>query len=318
MNLTLPPPTLAGVPVAVSVTLKAKGAPLPGASLALGLNGKNLLLLTDAQGNAQYKLKRDTPPGTYPVSVAYAGDSTKMILPAKATGQLTVLPRVGTAITLSLPPATMFDQEVPISAVLTAGGAPLADASLNLSIDGIHKLDLLSDANGAVSYRVSRGILPGAPSVNLTYHGDQSIAIAAASADGTLTILPPVKTWIDLGLPQPTKAGEKMTVEVTLHSDNGLLSHRAVHLSIDGKPKLELITDDSGQARLDISRSTPAATYAIAADFLGDRPGGLAASNQTGTMTILPLSFSVQTVPATSHVTPAAWTAKHARGMPLG
>jgi hypothetical protein len=302
LSLTLPPPTLAGLQVTVSVALKSKKAPIAGASLTLGVNGQNLVLQTDAHGAVVYSLQRDTPPGTYPVTASYSGNSVQRILPANATGELTVLPRIGTAISLSLPPATMFDQEVPISAVLSAGGVPLAGDPLNLSIDGVHKLDLIADPNGAVTYKLSRGTPPGAHAIGLTYHGNQKIGIAPATASGTITILPPIKTWIGLSLPQPTKAGQKMTLTASLQSDNGPLRRHAVHISIDGKPKLGLITDDSGNAHLDISRSTPAGTYTIGAEFQGDRPTGLSPSSNTGTMTILPLSFSVQTVPAIAGV----------------
>lgn len=302
LSLTLPPPTLAGLQVTVAVALKAKQAPIAGASLTLGVNGQNLVLQTNARGAVAYGLRRDTPPGTYPVTASYLGDSVRRILPANATGELTVLPRIGTAISLSLPPGTMFDQEVPISAVLSAGGVPLAGDTLNLSIDGVHKLDLIADTNGAVTYKLSRGTPPGAHAIGLSYHGNQTIGIAPATASGTITILPPIKTWISLSLPQPTKAGEKMTVTASLHSDNGPLRRHAVHISIDGKPKLGLITDDSGTAHLDIARSTPAGTYTIGAEFHGDRPTGLLPSSNTGTMTILPLSFDVQTVPAISGV----------------
>jgi hypothetical protein len=89
-----------------------------------------------------------------------------------------------------------------------------------------------------------------------------------------------------------------MAMAATLQSDRGPLRRRAVHISIDGKPKLGLITDDSGRAHLDISRSTPAGAYSIGAEFHGDRPTGLSPSSSAGTMTILPLNFKVQTVPA--------------------
>jgi hypothetical protein len=302
LSLTLPPPTLAGLQVSLSVALKSPQAPIAGASVTLGVDGQNLVLQTNTQGAVDYSLRRDTPPGTYPVTATYAGDSVHRILPATATGQVTVLPRIGTAISLSLPPATMFDQEVPISAVLSAGGVPLAGDTINLAIDGVHKLDLIADPNGTVTYKLSRGTPPGAHAIGFTYHGNAKIGIAPATASGTITILPPIKTWIGLSLPPPTKAGQKMTLTASLQSDNGPLRRHAVHISIDGKPKLGLITDDSGIAHLDISRSTPAGTYTIAAEFHGDRNTGLSPSNSTGTMTILPLSFNVQTVPALAGV----------------
>jgi len=302
MSLTLPPPTLAGLQMTLSVTLTSPSAPIAGAAVTLGVFGQNLVMYTGSQGTFAYNIRRDTPPGTYPVTATYAGDSVRMILPANAAGAVTVLPRIGTAISLSLPPATMFDQEVPISAILTAGGVPLAGDTLNLSIDGVHKLDLIADANGAVAYKLSRGTPPGAHAIDLVYHGNAAIGVAPASASGTITILPPIKTWVNLSLPQPTKAGQKMTLTVSLQSDNGPLRRHAVHISIDGKPKLGLITDDSGTAHLDISRSTPAGTYTIGADFQGDRPTGLSPSSNTDTMTILPLSFGVQTVPAMAGV----------------
>jgi hypothetical protein len=302
LSLTLPPPTLAGLPVDVSMALKSTAGPISDASLTLAVNGQNANVRTDAQGAVVYSIPGDTPPGTYPVTATYSGDSVHRILPANATGELTVLPRIGTAISMSLPPATMFDQEVPISAILTAGGVPLAGDTVNLSIDGVHKLDLIADASGAVTYKLSRGTLPGAHVIGLTYNGNQKIGIATAKAHGTINILPPIKTWIGLSLPQPTKAGQKITLTANLQSDNGPLRRKAVHISIDGKSKLGLITDDSGTAHLDISRSTPAGTYAIGAEFHGDRPTGLSPSSSLGTMTILPLSFNLQTVPAMAGV----------------
>jgi len=302
MSLTLPPPTLAGLQMTLSATLTSPAAPIAGAAVTLGVLGQNLVMYTSPQGTITYSLRRDTPPGTYPVTVTYPGDSVRMILPTNAAGAVTVLPRIGTAISLSLPPATMFDQEVPISAILTAGGVPLAGDTLNLSIDGVHKLDLIADPNGAVTYKISRGTPPGAHAIDFSYHGNAAIGVAPASASGTITILPPIKTWVNLSLPQPTKAGQKMTLTASLQSDNGPLKRNAVHISIDGKPKLELITDDSGNAHLDITRSTPAGTYTIGAEYHGDRPIGLAPSSSTGTMTILPLSFDLQTVPALAGV----------------
>ena len=302
LSLTVPPPTLAAVPMDVSLVLKSGAGPIAGAVVTLSVNGQNADVRTDAQGTLVHTLRRDLPPGAYPVTATYPGDSVHRILPASATGVVTVLPRIGTAFSLSLPPATMFDQEVPISAILSAGGAPLATETVNLSIDGVHKLDLISDPNGAVTYKISRGTAPGAHAIGLTYHGDRQVGIAPATASGTITILPPIKTWIGLSLPPPTKAGQKMTLTANLQSDNGPLRRHAVHISIDGKPKLGLITDDSGNAHLDISRSTPAGTYTIGAEFHGDRPTGLSPSTNTGTMTILPLSFNVQTVPAMAGV----------------
>src|SRR6202022_2034300 len=98
------------------------------------------------------------------------GAGVARILPASATGVVTVLPRIGTAFSLSLPPATMFDQEVPISAILSAGGAPLATETVNLSIDGVHKLDLISDPTGAATSKLSPATAPGRTAIGLANH----------------------------------------------------------------------------------------------------------------------------------------------------
>jgi len=124
-------------------------------------------------------------------------------------------------------------------------------------------------------------------------------ALAAdPSASGTTRM---VNTLIVLKLPEPTKAGQKISILATLRSNSGPVSNETLHLFLDGD-RTGLRTNTNGTAEFHVKRSTPAGLHAITVQYHGNQPRSLAPASASGALTILPLTAVLQTAPALSGV----------------
>jgi hypothetical protein len=198
---------------------------------------------------------------------------------------------------LTLPLAALDGDAVRLHASLHAGTRPLSDSALQLSVNGAYRLDLVTGPDGSVVYNFAH-LRVGSNLVSLTYRGDHSRGLSAASAQANIRIRPLTSSALKVNAPPPTRAGQRASISLSLDSPIGPVDNAPLVVTLNGKQMHEVVTDRNGQAHLDVSRSTPAGTYDIEAAFAGDRGRGLEGSSAAAVIKLLPLQLTLQTLPA--------------------
>jgi hypothetical protein len=198
---------------------------------------------------------------------------------------------------LTLPLAALDGDSVRLRASLHSGSRPLSDATLQLFVNGAYRLDLVTGPDGSASYNFSH-LRVGSNLVSVSYRGDHSRGLSAASADATIRIRAMTPSSLKVSAPPPTRAGQKASITLSLESAVGPVDNAPILVTLSGKQLHEVVTDHNGQAHLDVSRSTAAGTYDIGAAFAGDRGRGLEGSSAAAVIKLLPLQLTLQTLPA--------------------
>jgi hypothetical protein len=190
-------------------------------------------------------------------------------------------------------------QQAVLSVHLGTARGPVSRATVHVFINGNHAFGLRTNLAGNAQYKFRRTMAPGSYTILVVYKGSHPKGAQPAQASTTLTILAPNATVLTISPLSPITAGEEAKVTVKLADAGGSpLGHHAVHLSVNGQPKTVLDTAADGTATYRFSRATPAGDYALSADFKGVRPHGLLPSSAQATLSVLPLTLTVQTLPA--------------------
>ena len=205
--------------------------------------------------------------------------------------------QVPVTLGLNLPLAALDGDPVRLRADLHAGSRALPDSTLQLSVNGAYRLDLVTGADGSVAYNFAH-LRVGSNLVSLTFGGDRSRGLAAASAQATIRIRALTPSSLKVNAPAPTRVGQRASISLSLESGVGSVDNAPLEVTLNGKPLHQVVTDKDGQAHLEISRSTPAGTYNIGATFAGDRGRGLEGSSAAAVIKLLPLQLTLQTLPA--------------------
>lgn len=188
ISLRLPGATRAGQYLPVTATLSSGGAPVANAVLHLTYAGRSSSHRTNGAGVVNFRLRRNLPPGSYTVTVTYRGNSLHG--PASASGTITVLPLLGTTLSLSVPPTTQTGQHMEIHVTLLTSAGALRKAPVHLLFNGSKVATLETDGSGNATYRLRRSFPAGSYTVTAVYHGNRPRGINPASATASLTILP--------------------------------------------------------------------------------------------------------------------------------
>jgi hypothetical protein len=188
ISLTLPGTARTGQYVPVTASLSSGGAPVANAVLHLAYAGRSASRKTNGSGVVYFRLRRNLPPGSYTVTVTYRGNSLHG--PASASGVITVLPLLGTTLSLSVPPTAQAGQHMEIHVTLLTSAGALRRAPVHLLFNGSRVATLQTDGSGNATYRFRRSFPAGTYTVTAVYHGNRPRGIDPASASASLTILP--------------------------------------------------------------------------------------------------------------------------------
>ncbi len=200
---------------------------------------------------------------------------------------------------ISVPGVVGFAQEAPVTVTLKDGNTPLPNEVIHLSVNGRHRADLRTDGRGVAQYRFPRTSVPGTYRIVASFDGDASRQVSPAQVSATLIIARPRSTTVALDVPPPTKTGQQLRINVTLTSVSGSLAGQTVRVTVGSIRALDLIIKDpAGATHLTLDRNTPAGTYTVTATYHGNRRLSLSPASATQTLTVLPLSLTVQTLPA--------------------
>jgi hypothetical protein len=131
------------------------------------------------------------------------------------------------------------------------------------------------------------------PAVGLALAASVLLGAAPASAAPSVA-----GTQLALTLPPPTRTGQAAALTGSLVARGAPLARAAVHVMVDGVPTLTLQTRSDGSFLYRFPRSTPAGSHAVVVWYHGSQPLGLAPASASGTLTLLPLTLTLRTLPA--------------------
>jgi len=264
-----------GDPAALSATLvDATGAPLGSRPVTLTMGSQSCSATTDLSGSASCTIVVTQPSGSYPVGVAYAGDSLNFT--SSAAGAFTVTPEesvLSVTYTSSLSTTTLT------GTLLEDGSTPIAGRTLTLSL-GSTSCPATTDASGIALCTVPTPT--GSPTATLagTFASDGYYLPAATSRTVTLNI---PTTLAYIGSTTADHHDAATLSAALLDSGNAPVGGAAVTLTM-GSQSCGATTGSTGVASCAITVSQPAATYPITASFAGR--GLYLPSNATGTFTV--------------------------------
>jgi hypothetical protein len=200
-------------------------------------------------------------------------------------------------LSISGPGQIITGQDAPFFIHLTASGQPIGGALIKIQTCAEHA-ELQLDSNGSGVFHMSRNTPAGSCGVTASYGGDAFNLYDPSTASTSINILPLPPTSIDLVVPPPTKTGQPINIAAMLKDQNGPRAGLPLRLTVGTLHSLDITTDGNGQIHFLVSRDIPAGSYPVTVTYHGDKLISLDASSATGTLVVLPLTFSVQSVPA--------------------
>lgn len=199
---------------------------------------------------------------------------------------------------ISAPSTVQFAQAAAVTVTLSNGATPLSGETIHIVVNSRHRVDLTTNTSGVVVYHFSRSSVPGTYRVTANFSGDPNLQLGSATASTVLVIARPKATSIALSVPGPTKTGQRLGIDVTLTSPSGTLAGQPVRVTVGTLRSLDvIIKDPAGSAHVSLSRDTPAGTYTVTATYHGNRRLSLTPASDSQTLTVLPLTLDVQTLP---------------------
>ena len=263
------PAIFAGNASDISATVTTEGKPIRGATVgftAADPGGKIIASHgshSDANGVALFHFPAVKVAGAYHVHV------TVLNTPAHANAVVNVVPLRPTTLALSVPTSITVGRALGISMVLQGPDGPLADATIQVLVDGVHAHDVKTGPGGSATYSISSLGL-GKHDLGAVYAGDVKAGFAASDAHRAVTVIPLAHTEIILGLPNPTPTGVLTHVTATLRANGVRLAHAQVTALVDGVTKLAGATNDVGQVTFEMSRNLVIGSHRIQVSFAAD------------------------------------------------
>jgi hypothetical protein len=170
------------VPVAAVLTTET-GQPIAAARIIFLVDGeRDGEARTDANGRAEWRIRRHLPAGVYTVEALH-GDPPE----ARASTQLVVAP-AQLELTVSTANAQVGSPVELAASLATTSGQPLASGSLTFRVDGELEGAVRTDANGQARWRIRRSLPAGAHTVEAVFDG--SAPLLPARAARSLTVAP--------------------------------------------------------------------------------------------------------------------------------
>ena len=225
----------ASVTLNATLTRSDTNTPLPAKTVTFSVNGVKIgsaLTQSSGQASVTYAIPSGTPPGSLPISVAFASDTYDN--PASGLGTLAV---VGIPAAISVQNVLgAAGASVRLSVTLTRSdtGAPLQGKALTFTLSGttVGTATTYSSGSASLNYPIPANAAAGTLSVGVSFAGDATDQPCAGQ--GTLTVLDlPTAVAVDSVSGQ---AGHTSSLTATLtRSDTGAaLPNRLLTFSING------------------------------------------------------------------------------------
>jgi protocatechuate 3,4-dioxygenase beta subunit len=255
--------------------------------------------LTDASGNATWRLRDGLAAGNHKVTAVFAGSPT--LAGATANTQIAV----GAA-------RLEFRSGGPsaIVAHLTAGGQPVAKAPIHFLVDGKEAGQVATDAAGNATWTPKGQLSAGNHKVDAVFRGAPGLLAAQVTTQWTVGATTLAVHPVAAG----TAGGTRMQVQAHLVDAAGQpVAKATIQFLADGTRDGEAATDADGNATWHIRRDLTAGSHKIDAVFAGSP--GLVASRASTQVEVAASKLTLQQdpavtggtrVPTVAHLTDAA------------
>ena len=172
-----------GATITLSATLKTgAGTPLANKVVTFTLNGTTLSATTTTAGLAALKTTAPTVSASYPIGVAFAGDTTY----AAATKSATLLVKIATKLTYSGPIAAAKGARITLSATLkAAAGTAIAGKAVTFKLNG-KTFSATTDSSGLARLTATAASTAASYTITVAFAGDATYV--KATATGTLKV----------------------------------------------------------------------------------------------------------------------------------
>jgi hypothetical protein len=251
------------------VDLTNPGAGLSGETLTISFGAESCDAVTDDDGIATCQgLYVADPAGSYPVTVAFAGDSDAGFKPASDSSSRFVVLGTGKAqATLAYTGDTSAytGDTARLSARLTTAAGGLGGETVTFTL-GTQSCSGQTDPTGAVSCTIALSQGPGSPGVVARFDGDSSTLAARASAPFSISLRP---TAIAYGGATSGVSGDPAPLSATLSSNGQPLAGKPLTLSL-GSLSCSATTGANGVAACSVTAALDAGSYPLVASFAGD------------------------------------------------
>jgi len=294
----VPNPGIAGLPVAITATVKAaSGAATPTGTVTFAdtFNGTTTTLGTATLSAAGTGTINPTlAPGTHSIVATYAGDANNDGS-ASAPYSLTVnLAKTSTVVT-STPNPSVVESAVTFTATVTGnGGTPTGTVTFNANGTSIGTGTLNGSGVATLSYS---GLVAGSYQITAVYGGDTNDSPSTSAA--ITQVVNKIPTLTDLGSATTTGANPQAILVATVINDAGGLTPTPTGTvtfnngsTVVGSAPL----DSSGIA--DLVPNLAAGTYSIVAVYSGDALHSPSTSAPV-MITVPPSGFNLTVTPAT-------------------
>jgi hypothetical protein len=271
---TGPTATTTGASVTLSATLKTgTGTALAGQIVGFTLNGVTSSATTNSSGVAALARTAPATAGSYPIGIAFAGDTT--FAPSSTAATLVV--KVATKLTYTGPTAAAPGAAITLSATLkTAAGTALSGKTVTFTLNGVTS-GATTNSSGVASVARTAPTTTGSYAIAVAFAGDTSYGAATKSA----TLVVRVATKVTYTGPTVAAKGAVITLSATLKTAAGTaLSGKTVTFKLNGKT-FTATTNASGVASTATTAPTTAASYAISIAFAGDTTYAKASASAT-------------------------------------
>jgi hypothetical protein len=259
-NVTIQAASTAGqsgsrIPVVAHLTNGA-GQPVAGASVDFLVDGaRDGEALTDAAGNATWRLRADLAAGTHKVEAVFDGQAD--FGPSRGSMQVTV---AATKLVLQTGGAG-------VTARLTNGaGQPVAKALIKFLVDGTADSATATDAAGNAEWRTRQTLAAGSHKVEAVFEGLPGLL-------GTQATIQLGVGGTKLTVQMPANAGQGGTrIPVVAHlttAGGQPVAKTVVEFLVDGKHDGEALTDASGNATWRLRDGLAAGNHQVTAVFAG-------------------------------------------------
>jgi hypothetical protein len=280
------PAIFAGNSSNISATVTTQGKPIHGATVGFTVTDPRGTVIAshgshaDNHGVALFNFPAVKTVGAYHVR------ATVLNTPAVGNAVVTVIPLRATTLGLSVPTSITVGRDLAMSLTLQGPDGPLANATIQIRIDGGHEHDVRTNAGGAASYTASSPAL-GKHELEARYGGDVKAGYAASEVHQLVTVVPLARTEITLSLPNPTPTGVLTHVTATLKANGVRLVHANVTATVDGSDKLAGVTNDIGEVTFAMSRKLAIGPHTIDVSFASDIHLGAESATARGTFQVI-------------------------------
>ncbi len=289
-----------GRELALSLTLQGPDGPMADATIGIFIDGAHAHdVKTGAGGSAAYSVS-SLGLGKHELGAVYAGNVKAGFASSEVHQTVTVVPLARTVITLSLPNPTPTGVLTHVTATLQANGVRLVRAHVTAVVDGVTKLAGVTNDVGQVTFDMSRNLVIGSHSIQVSFAADVTLGAANATAQGSFQVIKPWSTWIALSLPNDQRVGSALTVVARVYTGSRPVPGALVHIQVAGH-RIAMVTDRNGRVVYRLSRRTGVGSYSVTATYKGARDQGYLGSTAGGKFSLLPAlatSLTLRTPPA--------------------